>query len=153
MLNELASVVNVKYVKIHPDAMVPTYATDGSGCYDFYSIEDGEVSEMRPGVFRTGLKFEIPLNYVMLIFSRSGQGFKYDIRLSNCTGIIDSDYRGEVSIKLAKDSSWVETKYLVSKGDRIAQGMVIPIQRANFLECTELSTTDRGEGGFHSTGR
>lgn len=145
--------IDVKVTKVHKDAKLPTYATDGAGCYDFYSIEDGKVSEMSPCVFRTGLKFEIPQNHVMLIFSRSGQGFKYDVRLSNCTGIIDSDYRGEVSIKLAQDSKSPETYYIVSKGDRIAQGMVVPVEHVNFIECDNLSTTARGEGGFHSTGR
>jgi dUTP pyrophosphatase len=87
----------------------------------------------------------------MLIFSRSGHGFKNNIRLSNCTGVIDSDYRGEVQVKLASDDP-DGAVFSVAHGDRIAQAMVLPIEQVSFEEVTELSTTERGEGGFGSTG-
>jgi len=144
--------VNVK--RLHPDAILPTYATDGAGCFDFYALDDGDfypvVAPAEPCLCRTGLSFEIPENHVMLIFSRSGHGFTNDVRLANCVGVIDSDYRGEVKVKLTSDA-WCSTLN-VSPNDRIAQGMIIPYPKVEFVEVGDLSVTERGEGGFGSTG-
>lgn len=145
--------LKAKIQKIHPNAKIPTYGTLGSACFDIYSIEAGKVSETGPRKFRTGLKMEIPENHVLMIFSRSGHGFNNNIRLSNCVGIIDSDFRGEISIKLAQDSSESEKPYQVEVGDRIAQGMIIQLDQVEFEWVDELSDTERGENGFHSTGR
>lgn len=140
--------INVK--KLHPDAILPTYGTDGAGCFDIYSLSTHEVDGATSVAFNTGLVFEIPEGYVMLVFSRSGHGFKYDVRLANCVGVIDSDYRGELMIKLTGDNpqEWMRVRY----GDRIAQGMIIPVTQNTFNVVEHLSDTDRGTGGFGSTG-
>ena len=99
----------------------------------------------------TGLSVEIPSGYGLFIFSRSGQGFKSDVRLANCVGVIDSDYRGEIKIKLTKDvASWAMPSEIKS-GDAIAQGVILPYPRVTFVEADELSNTERGTGGFGST--
>lgn len=145
----------VKVKKLHPDAIVPAYASAGAGCFDFHAVvETGfeqTVDHGTPSVIATGLSFEIPEGFVMLIFSRSGHAFKNDVRLANCVGVIDSDYRGEVKVKLTADLS--DTDFMVvANGDRIAQGLIVPIPRIIFEVTSELSTTERGEGGFGSTG-
>lgn len=138
--------INIK--KLNPDAKVPTYATGGSGCFDLYTTSYGVISRNVPHIFNTGLVFEIPKGFVMLIFSRSGDGFKHGVRLSNCVGVIDSDYRGEVKVKLTSDEEFK----IVTKGERIAQAMVIPVETVFFEEVEELGSTERGDGGFGSTG-
>jgi len=86
----------------------------------------------------------------MLVFSRSGHGFNHDVRLANCVGVIDADYRGEIRVKLTADSK--ANPLIVRPGDRIAQALVIPIAQMSFTEVDELSDTTRGTGGFGSTG-
>lgn len=136
--------------RLHPEAKVPQYATDGSACFDISTTTLAHIAPSDYQVFGTGLAFEIPEDHVMLIFSRSGHGFKNDVRLSNCVGVIDSDYRGELKVKLRSDA---EEGYLtVNPGDRIAQGMIIKYDRVQFEEVSDLSSTDRGAGGFGSTG-
>lgn len=144
--------IQVQVQKLSEDAELPEYATDGSGCFDIRAyIGKG----MREGVndtriFHTGLAFEVPEGYVMKVYSRSGMGFKSDVRLANCVGIIDSDYRGELMIKLTNDNP--DEYFFVNHGDRIAQGMIIPVPKVEFLEIVELSETKRGLGGLGSTG-
>lgn len=141
--------MQIKTKRLTQDAKLPTYATDGSGCFDIYTTDEGYVADSL--AFSTGLSFEIPSGYVMLVFSRSGHGFKNDVRLSNCVGVIDSDYRGELKIKLTNDAS-SGLFFEVNKGDRIAQAMIVPYEQAQFIEVDNLSETARGEGGFGSTG-
>lgn len=132
--------------RLHPEAKLPVYASAGAACFDLSALHGGEVSPT--GRFRTGLAFEVPVGHVMLVFSRSGQGFNHDVRLANCVGVIDSDYRGEVQVKLAADGA----PFNVMQGDRIAQAMVLPVQQMAFVEVDELGSTERGAGGFGSTG-
>ena len=148
----------MKVKRLHPDAVLPEYATAGAACFDLRAIVEAEPRNepipLHSGVpvpFRTGLSFEIPAGFVMLIFSRSGHGFNNDTRLANCVGIIDADFRGEVMVRLTRDSS-VREALRVSNGDRIAQAMLVPIPRVALVEVDELSDTARGEGGFGSTG-
>ena len=140
--------MQVKIKKLHPDAVTPQYATGGSACFDLSSVGDAQPhpADPRAAVFRTGLSFEIPQDHVMLVFSRSGHGFSSGIRLSNCVGVIDADYRGEVRVSLRSDADHVPT------GGRIAQAMILPVQQVSFLEVDELGTTERGTGGLGSTG-
>lgn len=148
--------VNVK--RIHPDAKLPTYATDGSGCFDLYahSVDNNRsigtyVRPHEPVVCGTGLAFAIPDGHVMLVFSRSGHGFNHNTRLANCVGVIDSDYRGEVKVKLTCDSNTCDD-LVIGQGDRVAQALILPVERIEFVDVPQLSTTDRGAGGFGSTG-
>ena len=156
--------MQVKVKKLHFDAPMPEYATDGSGCFDLraYSVDGAfyvpaVIEHGCPVVCGTGLSFEIPEGHVMLLFGRSGHGFKDGIRLANCVGVIDSDFRGEVKVKLTKDHNWRDTldsamPVRIEQGQRIAQGLILPIPKIEFVEVDELSDTERGEGGFGSTG-
>jgi len=158
--------MNLKIKKLHPAAIVPTYASEGAACFDLHSI-GGPLSAhgLHPGdkaTFRTGLSFEVPPGWVMMIYSRSGHGFKNDVRLANCVGVIDSDYRGEVLVKLTSDQHvrpnilgtlpFAAAAMAIQPGDRIAQAMLVPVERVTFTMADELSNTARGAGGFGSTG-
>ena len=145
----------MKIKKLHPDAVVPTYATDGSACFDLTAIEVSGGGDYQTNICRTGLAFEVPEGFAMLIYSRSSQGFKNDIRLANCVGVIDSDYRGEVMVKLTRDKPWSLTyspPLLANAGDRVAQAMLIPVEQVSFEVVDELGLTERGDGGFGSSG-
>jgi dUTP pyrophosphatase len=147
--------VNVK--RLHPDAKLPTYATDGSGCFDLYVHRVEGVATRRiadeysPITCGTGLAFEVPADHAMLVFSRSGHGFDHNTRLANCVGVIDADYRGEVKVKLTCDLNDCDD-LVIGPGSRVAQALILPIERAEFVDVPELGTTDRGAGGFGSTG-
>ena len=141
----------VKIKKLHPDAQVPTYGSHGAACFDLYSVSNCKVVMLSmPQTFDTGLAFAVPDGHVMLIFSRSGHGFKNGVRLANCVGIIDSDYRGEILVKLRTDKP--HSCLPVCKGDRIAQAMILPVEQVRFDVCDDLSETIRGQNGFGSTG-
>lgn len=142
--------MNVKIKKLHKDAIIPTYATPGSACFDIYALSNGFVSPNNPATIQTGLAFEIPENHVMLVFSRSGHGFKNGVRLANCAGVIDSDYRGELLVKLASNGAGCLD---VAYGERIAQAMIIPYEQVSFELVDGLSSTGRGTGGFGSSGK
>lgn len=143
--------MQVKIKKLHQDAITPTYATDGSACFDLYAIEDSFIDDIgHPNIkVPTGLAFEIPQGWQMLIFSRSGHAAKNNVRLANCVGVVDSDYRGEVKVLLAAD---IDAQLAIKKGDRIAQAQLMPVHRVEFAEVDDLSDTERGAGGFGSTG-
>lgn len=141
--------MKVRVQKLHPDAVLPTYASDGAACFDLRTIEAGEVGAYQANTFRTGLAFEIPDGHVMLVFSRSGHGFKHGLRLANCVGVIDADYRGEVMVRLRNDGP---IRFGFEPGDRVAQAMILPVPSVEMGEVAELSTTQRGAGGFGSTG-
>ena len=85
----------------------------------------------------------------MFIYSRSGMAAGYDVRLANCVGVIDSDYRGEVAIMLSADNGLTT----LAKGARVAQAVIMPVPKVSFVEVDELSETERGQGGFGSTGQ
>lgn len=152
----MSTEIKLRVKKLVAEAIIPQYATPGAACFDLHALLDNgqELEGVYPGlpkVFRTGLSFEIPEGHVMLIYSRSGHGFKNEVRLANCVGVIDSDYRGEVAVKLTSDKETFDG-LSVRNGDRIAQAMVIPVDRVSFEEVTDLSETERGTGGFGSTG-
>lgn len=146
----MTQVVAVK--RVHPNAKLPVYATVGAAAADVCTISDSTVV-INPGcsaVFDTGLQFEIPVGYELKVHSRSGHGFKSGIRLANCTGILDSDYRGNLMVKLHNDS---DTAFVVQPGERICQVQVSKATQHHFVEVDRLNATGRGEGGFGSTGR
>ena len=139
--------INIK--KLHNDAVIPMYATDGSACVDLVSVNEVVLMPGREHVaFKTGLAFEVPMNHVMLVYSRSGHGFKQGLRLANCVGVIDSDYRGELMVKLHNDSN---VPVSIPAGSSIAQAMILPIPRIEFTLVDELSDTVRGANGLGST--
>ncbi|MRR49360.1 MAG: dUTP diphosphatase [Rhodocyclaceae bacterium] len=144
--------MNVLKVKKNDiEAIIPRYATKGAACFDLHAIWGGEIAPCGGTCdFRTGLSFEIPEGYVMKVYSRSGHGFKNGIRLVNSVGIVDSDYRGEVMVKLRNDSY---IAYTVRDGDRVAQAMIVPAPIFQIMEVESLGETERGTGGFGSTGK
>lgn len=142
-------IMHIKVKKTHPDAIIPQYATDGAACFDLHAVEGGTVGARSAFNFNTGLAFEIPQGHTMLVYSRSGHGFKHGLRLCNSVGVVDADYRGTVAVKLVNDSP---IPFFFEKGDRIAQAMVIPVDRCELEEVEELSETVRGENGLGSTG-
>ena len=141
--------MNLKLKKLSPGARVPQYATEGSACFDLHTTHRGSVPALESATFHTGLAVEVPDGHVLLIYSRSGHGFKSGLRLVNAVGVIDSDYRGAIMVKIHNDS---RTPFSFAAGDRIAQAMLVPVHRVTFEVVDELSDTERGAGGFGSTG-
>lgn len=143
--------MNIKIKKIKENATVPTRGSAYAAGYDLYACAESDIL-INPGEtvkIGTGLCFQIPEGYFGGIFARSGLATKQGLRPPNCVGVIDSDYRGEVIVALHNDSS--ETR-IVSPGDRIAQMIILPFLEVNFIQVNELDSTDRGCGGFGSTG-
>jgi dUTP pyrophosphatase len=142
--------MNIKVKTLSTLAHLPAYATAGAACFDIATVSDSvDIAPGTSAVLKTDLAFEIPPGHVMMVYSRSGHGFKNGVRLANSTGVIDSDYRGELMVKLHNDGNRV---FSISRGDRIAQAMVVPVQQVTFDTAEELSNTARGVGGFGSTG-
>ena len=100
----------------------------------------------------TGLAVAIPEGMCMLVFPRSGLAARFSVRLANCVAVIDSDYRGEILVPLTCDAE-SETGYFVAPGDRIAQAMLIPVPVVWFEEVDDVEGTERGDGGFGSSGK
>ena len=145
--------MNLKICKLHPDAIVPKYQTEGAACFDIHAIDcvQTPIFPGRSELFSTGLAFEVPEDHVLMVYSRSGHGFKNGVRLANCVGVIDSDYRGELMVRLTHDASHGPA-LSVAPGDRIAQAMLIKVPRVSFEVVEQLSITERGVNGLGSTG-
>lgn len=143
----------VKIKRLRDSAKLPVYATSGSAAADLCADLDAPLT-LKVGE-RAGIPTGIAISpersdIVALIFSRSGMGSKSGISLANSVGVIDSDYRGEIKVTLINHGT---ADYTVQPGDRIAQLMFVPIALASFLEVESLDETERGAGGFGSTGR
>lgn len=154
-------VTEMNELKVHlcrTSAKMPTYATQGSACFDLYAAIDEPhyLTPDGPVTIPTGLKFDIPDGYTLIIYSRSGHGFKSDVRLSNCVGVIDSDYVDEVMVKLCQDNydrARLYESFCIEPGDRIAQGMLIPVERRQLVEMSDApGKKGNRDGGFGSTG-
>jgi len=141
--------LNIQF--LHEGARAPTYGTEGAACFDLYAAHDAIVWQGDATLVGTGLAFEVPAGWCMMIYARSGLATNMGIRLANSTGVIDSDYRGEVKVALTCDRS-LETGYMVRAGDRIAQAKLERTERIVFNRVERLSATARGAGGFGSTG-
>lgn len=142
-LNQL----NINIKKLHVDAVIPTYSKEGDAGMDLTAVTLNETPY--DITFGFGLALEIPKGYVGLIFPRSSIR-KYDLLLTNSVGVIDSGYRGEIQATFKKTNR-LDNFYKV--GERVAQIMIIPYPSVKFNEVDELSDTDRGSGGFGSTGK
>lgn len=143
----------VKVKRVHKDAMLPTYGTEGSGALDFYAAEDVTVWEERTYRIGLGVALEVPEGHVLQLVPRSSMGMNTPLRMPNSIGVIDSDYRGEVVAIYVNDESKGMIPYQINKGDRIAQGYLVATPKINLVEVEELSDTDRGDKGFGSTGK
>lgn len=171
--------MKIRIKKLHEDAIIPSYSRKGDGGLDLTSVDfyfdiHGNV------VYRTGLAIEIPEGYVGLIFPRSSVS-KYDLSLANAVGVIDSNYRGEIMLKFKPTLTFIpneETDYLdtdkfdahdgvqipydkripiepitYNHGERIGQLIIMPYPQIEFEEVEELTKTERGDGGFGSSGK
>lgn len=144
----------LKYKLTRPGAQAPYRATPGSAAADLHAVCGPEGVTLAPlgrAVIPTGIAIELPgPEYVALVFARSGLAVKNGLALSNGVGVIDSDYRGEISVGLVNLS---DKPYTVHNGERIAQLAVMPVVLPELLQTEQLSDTARGTGGFGSTGR
>lgn len=143
--------MTVRFAKLDPRAQVPTYGTACAAGADLRAVCDGEIT-IEPGatvLVHTGIAVEIPEGLVGLIYARSGLASKRGLAPANCVGVIDSDYRGELMVALHNHSNEPQ---VIESGERIAQFVLAPYICAVFTETDSLTDTDRGAGGFGSTG-
>lgn len=168
--------INIKIRRIHPDAVIPKYATELAAGFDLVAVEDVIIAPGETALVPTGLAVEIPPGYEMQVRPRSGISLKTKLRVANSPGTVDADYRGEVGVivdNIAREGYGATPRlrnlegrtefyngqyyekytYIIRKGDRIAQGLIASVMRAAFAETSEKFTeTARGSGGFGSTG-
>jgi dUTP pyrophosphatase len=137
-------IIKVKIKKLVPEAKIPNYALEGDAAMDVHAVSKKVTDKFIE--YGTGLVFEIPKDYVMLIFSRSSVSNK-SLSQANSVGVLDYGYRGELFVRFYKMG---DEEYEI--GDRVAQIMVLPRPQIEFEEIIELSETERGDGGFGSTG-
>jgi len=134
----------------YKNQLPPKYITPGSAGCDLIASEEITLAPGKWAAVNTGLYLEIPKGYVAQVCPRSGLALKHGVSVLNAPGIIDSDYRGEVKVLLVNHDS---LRYTVKKGDRIAQLVFMPVVQVQMKHVDQLTETDRGEGGFGSTGR
>lgn len=139
----------VKIKKVDPAAVVPSYMTTGAAGCDVHSVEECTIFSGQRRMVDTGLTVEIPPGYECQVRPRSGLAFKHGVTVFNTPGTVDSDYRGRMKVLLHNAS---EDDYTVRVGDRIAQLVFAEVSQVLFEESDELSTSERGEGGWGSTG-
>lgn len=149
----------MKIKRLRRSAIIPKYATDGSCAVDLHADFKHQVGysesmwiwALGAELIPTGISIAIPNGFGGFIFPRSGLGHKQGLTLGNGTGIVDSDYRGEIFVSLYNRSPQHPVK--IHQGDRIAQLIIMPYQRVEFEEVEELDETERGAGGFGSSGK
>ena len=143
--------IEIKIKRLSDTAKIPTRESSCAAGYDLYADipEDITINPHETMKINTGVAMEIPEGYFGGIAARSGLATKEGLRPANCYGIVDSDYRGQIIVALHNDSDEVMT---VEPGERVAQAIVLPFYQIGLEEVDELSETDRGEGGFGSTG-
>jgi dUTP pyrophosphatase len=129
---------------------MPSYATGGSSGADLYSVDEVTIHPNQTAMISVGFEMGIPEGYEAQIRPRSGLAAKYGITVLNAPGTIDSDYRGPVKVLLINHGN---ARFDIRKGDRIAQMVIAKVERAHFSYTAALENTNRGEGGFGSTGR
>lgn len=145
--------MNIPFVKLHPDAKMPVYGSEGAAGADLSALCSPEGVTIQPGqrvMIPTGVAVQLPVGYVGLLCARSSLGVKFGLSLPNGVGVIDWDYRGQLQVALVNLS---QTPYTIAPGERIAQLLVMPVCRAEFVQADSLEDTARGQGGFGSTGR
>ena len=144
-------VIDVK--KVRERAKLPYHATEGSAGSDLFACIDEDIV-IAPGerkLISTGIAVGLPsAECGAFVFPRSSVSSKFGVSLANCVGVVDSDYRGEILVPLINHSS---EPFTVHDGDRIAQMVIMPVIVPEYTECDRLGETERGEGGFGSTGR
>lgn len=137
--------LTIKIKKLHPDAKIPAYAHPGDAGMDVYAVSKNETEKFME--YGTGLSFELPDGYTMLVYPRSSVS-NLDLDMANSVGVLDSGFRGELKLRFRKSGN---SDYNV--GERVGQIIVMPFPKVEFEETQELSDSSRGEGGFGSTGK
>ena len=144
--------MEIKIKLLTETAKIPTAGSDGAAGRDLYA-DIKRATRIRPGgvkLIPTGVAMEIPHGYFGAIYPRSGLAIKNGLRLSNCTAVIDEDYRGEIIVALTNDS---DEPQKITRGMRVAQIVIQKYEFPEFMEADELEDTYRGSGGFGSTGK
>ncbi len=143
--------IDVKIKYLSDKAVRPEYSTDESLGMDLSAAVDEPVTikSKERILIPTGFAIQVPVGWGAFIFPRSGLSYKKGISLSNCVGVIDPDYTGEVKVSIINHST---EDYTINSGDRIAQLVFLPVEKATLKESDSLDDTDRGSGGFGSTG-
>ena len=145
--------MEIKVKKLNEKAVLPHIASSGAAAADLHALLDNPLT-IKAGeraLVPTGISIELPGNeYVALICARSGMAFKRGLALANGIGVIDSDYRGELLVAMINTGNEDQT---IEPGDRIAQLMVLPVVTPVYTEVSEIGETERGSGGFGSTGK
>lgn len=174
--------IPVKIRRLHPDAVIPKYATELAAGFDLVAVEDVIIAPGETKLIPLGFAVQVPEGFEMQIRPRSGVTLKTKLRVGNSPGTIDADYIGEVKVIVDNIATPLEIRgdynylaktiegsrcradtltegntcdrgtYIIRKGDRIAQGVIAPVYRAEFIEVDTLDETERGAGGFGSTG-
>ena len=142
--------LGVKLKILNPDAIIPKYQTEEAAGFDLHSVEEKTVKAGEREVIKTGLAVALPKGYELQVRPRSGLALKNGITVLNTPGTVDSDYRGELMVILFNTS---KEDFAVKKGERIAQAIIKEILQADFAVVEELDSTERGVGGFGSTGK
>ena len=141
--------MQVKIKLLSDAARVPTYGSAGAACFDLYASDTVAITPGGTAVVKTGIAVEVPDGHVLMVYSRSGHGFKHGVTLINSVGVVDSDFKGEVVVGLRNDG---DNMFFVSIGDRIAQAMIVPVDSVAFVESDDIGQSARGTSGFGSTG-
>ena len=143
---------SIRVKRLHPNAMLPTYGSSEAAGADLYACLDEAVT-IQPGeVFwvPTGIALEVPKGCAGLVYARSSMGAKRGLAPANKVGVVDSDYRGEIRVVLLNHSKQPQ---ILEPGERVAQFVITPVLRPAYEEVDDLTDTDRGAGGFGSTGK
>ncbi|GAA7575469.1 dUTP diphosphatase [Helicobacter pylori] len=141
--------MKIKIQKIHPNALIPKYQTEGSSGFDLHAVEEVMIKSHSVGLVKIGICLSLEAGYELQVRTRSGLALNHQVVVLNSPGTVDNDYRGEIKVILANLS---DKDFKVQVGDRIAQGVVQKTYKAEFIECERLDETSRGSGGFGSTG-
>lgn len=135
---------------LHPDARIPGYAHDGDAGLDLYAVEDATLAPGARAAIATGIAVAIPAGYAGFVHARSGRALKEGLALANAPGLIDSGYRGELKVIVVNLDP--EKEIVIAKGERIAQLVIQKVERAEPVAVDVLDGSERGAGGFGSTG-
>ena len=141
--------VRIRRLDTNPDLPLPAYATAGAAGMDVVAARDVTIAPGARHAVATGLALAIPAGFEVQVRPRSGLALKHGVTVPNTPGTIDSDYRGELKVILINHG---DSPFVVKRGDRVAQLVLAPVTQAEWLEVDALDSTDRGEGGFGSTG-
>ncbi|MCQ2686413.1 dUTP diphosphatase [Helicobacter pylori] len=141
--------MKIKIRKIHPNALIPKYQTEGSSGFDLHAVEEVMIKPHGVGLVKIGICLSLEVGYELQVRTRSGLALNHQVMVLNSPGTVDNDYRGEIKVILANLS---DKDFKVQVGDRIAQGVVQKTYKVEFIECERLDETSRGSGGFGSTG-